>query len=136
TPESDTDEHAGEEDESDDEAQADTKAAPSKKDELILGKFKDYDALEAAYEEAQRQLGRLHREIAEQRRKEAQTPAAEQKPPEPEKTPEQIAEENRQRLREFLKDPAGYEAKIIERARQEALGYIQQTQEQLTQREQ
>lgn len=128
-------EQANEEDDTGSEAQANP-SAPSQTGGLILGKFKDQAALEAAYEEAQRQLGRLHREIAEQRRQASQSPAPEQKPPEPKKTPEQIAKENRERLQAFLKNPIEYERELIRQAKEEALREVQQTQASISAREQ
>lgn len=105
-------------------------AAPPTEGELILGKFKSQEALIAAYEEAQRQLGRLHREIAEQRRQTTQSaPEATSQPKEPEKTPEQIAQERRAKLQAFLKDPVAYERELVRQAQEEALRAIRQVEQ-------
>ena len=94
------------------------KKAPAGEEWLIPGKFRDVEALKAAYLEAEKTLGRLHRELAQLRRQGASQEKIDAKQAEIQ-SEEQRAEENRRRLREFLRDPLAYEQRLKEELRRE-----------------
>lgn len=88
---------------------------------VVPGKFRTVDDLVRAYQNAESQLGRLHRELAELRKSGTQQQVDEKQ--------QQIAdaERSREMLREFLRDPQGT-------LRREAMRIQQEQQQQLAQR--
>lgn len=98
-------------------AQASTQA-PASEEWVLPGKFRDVDSLRAGYIEAEKALGRLHRELSQLKRQGASQAQIDAKQAEIQ-TEEQRAEANRNRIRDFLRDPIGFEQRIKQELRQE-----------------